>query len=132
MGTATFSVGDGTTVQYDLGLSFKIKYYVTEAIRKDEARLALITKVTEDTITEEVAKQVISTTEMTRVLKNALGDMIVSIDTLGINGVNNLQTLISAEDNDTTAVALKLVVNADGTLSLKKDIEIQWSTVGGA
>lgn len=127
MGTSSFSIGDGVLMQTSLGLSFKVKFYVTQATFKNDDLKKLIQSTSTDIISAGIENDIISFTEISKTIKNTLEEHVVSLDILGINGNVGLQTLIPLENDVKPMVALKLVIGADGQYMLKKDIEYEFA-----
>jgi hypothetical protein len=127
MGIAAFSVGNTTSVRFDLGLAFAVKLYVPDAVIKDDQLLGVIRTTVRTIIDSHVTTQVVSLTAMSQDIKTALGDNITAVDVLGINGTPALQTLLALEGDTSPMVAQKLVVKADGTLALEKDITVEFA-----
>lgn len=126
MGTALYSTEADKVVEYPLGLSFAFRMFVPRSVHQSAEQRMVITDTVESIVAAHVAQQVISMQAIATALKAALSDMVVSIDTLGINGDVSLQTLVSLEEDDVPIVARKLVVAADGTLSLQSDITLEF------
>jgi hypothetical protein len=126
IGSADFSLGNELTVRMSLGLGFKIVYYVTRAVNVDDALKTSMINTTERIIEEKMSKKTISLQDMSEELKAALKDNIESIDSLGINGVTTTQTLFVKDNDISPMVGRKLTLNQDGSLSLKRDITVEW------
>lgn len=126
MGTSSFSIGDGVITQTSLGLSFKVKFYVTEATYKSDDLKKLIKSTSTDIISAGIEDDIISFTDISTTIKDTLSEHVVSLDILGINGNVGLQTLIPQESDIKPMVALKLVIGADGQYALEKDIEYEF------
>lgn len=126
IGTSTFGLGNGSTAVLDLGLAFTIKYYITRGVMKDSALKKVIEERTKEVIDSHMSDPVISLTEISKDLKTTLSDHIVSIDALGINGSPTLQTLLIQEDDVSPMTASKLVYNPDGTMTMEKDISVEF------
>lgn len=131
MGTATFTIGNDVTRDYDLGMAFTIKYYVTKAVMADDVRKAAIAHVTESVIEENVSGDVISLTAISAQLRERLGSDIVSIDVLGINADPTLQTVSPTQVDARAMVSRKLILNKDGTVGMVRDIDVKFDVLLG-
>jgi hypothetical protein len=127
IGNAVFSLGNSEAATLDLGLSFSVRYYVRKAVMDDESLKKVIEDQTKAVIETHTGKEIISATAIASELKALLSDRVESIDALGINNNPALQTLIVLSKDAAPMVALKLAVNQDGSLGLKKDISIAFA-----
>lgn len=128
MGTTTYSLGNSVTTTLDLSLGFVVKYYVLESTLKDAAIIKMINVRTTSIIESYIGKEIISIVDMAAEMRAVLKDQILSVDVLGINGDEVLQTLIPLDTAVKPSVALKLNYDESSeTLSLKKDITIVYA-----
>lgn len=128
IGSATFEVGNGNQVIMGLGLSFAFKVYVSDVVVVDSEKKKLMTDVIHSVVEENMIKSKISLTEISEEIKSRLKDMIVSIDIGGVNGIPSLQTIFVTDTDAAPMVALKLVVDDSGQLTLVRDITIEWAS----
>ncbi len=126
MGETIYGIGDGAEIQLPLGLGFTIRFFVPIAVHRDDVRKESIRQQTVRTIESHMTKPVISLTGIAAELRSVLLSDITSIDVLGINGNLDLQTLIILEKGIEPMVAKKLSLNPDGSLSLVKDITVEF------
>ena len=126
LGSTLYSTGNNVTSYSSLGIAFTVRYYVSYAVFTNEALKKVIAQQTAAVIRTRVADSIISLTEIAKSLKSVLGDNIVSIDVLGINGQPDVQTLIPKETDATPMIAPILNVKDDGTLSLDEDVTVQF------
>lgn len=128
IGTANFAIGDGVNIIQNLDISFKMKLhvpaYVKNSIEYKELIESSVVKITESYLT----KKKISMTEIAAAIKDKLESYIDSVDVLGINGVEELQTIQVVDDDAITSVARVLKILQDGTLSLQKDIDVEFTS----
>lgn len=125
IGTAQFSRGNGELIDLDLGLGFTVSYYVTRAVMSSDDIKSVIEATTLSIIESHVSKSVISVTAISKDLQTALAANIVSVDAVGING-STVQTIIPKSPNVSPIVAQKLVIQADGSKTLEKDVSVEF------
>jgi hypothetical protein len=124
IGTTSFNLGDGKSVNLNIDLSFEIKFYVPIKVLEDANIRSLIENMTVAVIERHVSLSVISMTDASKELKSLLGDNVTSIDIGGINGTPSLQTLMPTENGIAPMVKLLLTIREDGRFVLKRDIKI--------
>ena len=127
IGLTQYGIGNGLLATLPLALGFIIRYFVSSSVMAQENLKALITATTIEVIEAHMKEPIISLTKVATELRNILGENITSIDVLGINGSPSLQTLIINEKNVEPMVALKLKINQDGTMSLVKDVAVEFT-----
>lgn len=124
LGLATYGIGGGKTIQLPLGLSFDLTFYVSDSILNDVTQRNLLTATTQQIITTAVTQNVISLTAITSSLQQTFDTKVSAIDVGGINGNTSLQTLSLVDTDAVSSVAIDIVVNSDGSLSLQPAINI--------
>ncbi len=128
MGRAPFSTGNATNITLDLGLSFSMQCIVPQSVYVDEASKVQIERIVFDATSTELGNELIAMTSISDRVRDIAGDRVASINVLGINGVTELQTLISLDPDATPMVSNVLYVKEDGTLALKPAISIQFKS----
>jgi hypothetical protein len=125
MGRSRFGLGDNKYVNMDLGLSFKLSFYVPEYVYIDNNILDMIRKVTINIINKNLNTTTISMTRISEEIKNTLGDYIYSMDIGGINNDIGLQTLL-IEDKSTRPIIKNKLVYENNILDLIEDVDIKF------
>jgi hypothetical protein len=127
MGTAIFSSGNKTPLTLNLGFSFALVAYVTQATLDSMALKTAIAADMVSIVQDEMTNPVISLTDIATTIKTQLSDTILSIDVTGIDGNQALQTVIVPSGTTTPIVAQQLVWDADtSTFSLQQAITISF------
>lgn len=129
LGNGTYIANGGSMVTLPLALSFHIKYYVSSGSITNTSLISAIRNQTVSTIKTHIAKSTISMTAIAEDLKKAIGDNVISIDVLGIQGDTALQTLIVVDGDSSPVVDVNLAVQDDGSVALEHDINIEFVTV---
>jgi len=126
IGTATFDLGDGHRVLQSLNMSFKMKIYVPEYIYNDlliqESIKQDVIKITE----QAILTKGISMVDIANKIKEQIGDIIISIDVLGINGTIALQTIFIVDEDAQASVANYLSISKNGEITLNKSVDIEF------
>ena len=126
IGQATFGLGDGRTSIQNLDMSFRMKLHVPQFVKNSEEYqktcITNIVSITEDALTTDK----INMTDIATLIKEKLSSYIDNIDVLGINGDKELQTIQVLNDDAQASVARVLKILKDGSLSLEKDITLEF------
>ncbi len=129
MGIGRYGVGNDLEVTGNLTISFKVKYYVHNSILTDYNVQDIIRTLTYQILETSMSSRIISITEIFENIRKELGDYIVKVDVLGINGDIELQTLIVLDEDTRPSIARKLSINKDNTIVLIPDIDIDFIAI---
>lgn len=127
MGTATFSLGNNVQTILNLGFSFNINVYVVQATLQNAT---LQTTIKNDIITiiqNEMSNNVISLTDIASSILSTLTESVLSVDVEGIDGNQNLQTVIVPSGTINPIIAQQLVWDeTSATMTLQPNITINF------
>ena len=126
LGSTKFELGGGVTRSFNLGIGFNILYYVNDSVIASQSQKDVIEVITNTVIDKYIAKRIISISEITTALRDTLGDTIDSLDSVGFNN-SSLQTFIVKENDVSPMVNLKLILQENGDLKLKRDVKISFA-----
>lgn len=129
IGKAIFSTKNDINIEHDLNIYLSFIVYVDKNINKDTQIKESFKQVILNIINTNIQNGFISISDIQKQIRKELDDQIISIDTLGISGDPELQTL-KCIDNDTQPILKqKLIYNSDQTLSLKPDLRLTFSPI---
>ena len=126
IGTAKFSVGDGVEVYQNLDMSFKLRLHVPAFVKNSLENQSMVSASTKNIIESYLSNNKISMTEVANIIRDKLRSYVDAVDVLGINGNQTLQTLTVIDDDAIISVAKILTILQDGTISLQKDVDIEF------
>lgn len=126
IGLSEFSIGDGRTIKQSLDMSFRMKLHVPSFVKNSEEIQTQIKNSIVSITERAIATSKTSMTDIANTIKAKLLSYIDNIDVLGINGDNELQTVHVLDDDSQASVARVLTILKDGTISLEKDITLDF------
>jgi hypothetical protein len=132
IGNVNYDTGGGVITSYPLGISFAFKIYISNYDPTQlyyQNLISLITTQTNSIISTALTLPTISQTNMSEDIVNAFPEDIISVDSLGMNGNPELQTLTPIGNSIAPTIALILVLNADGTVTLNPNITLTFVSV---
>lgn len=125
-GTAKFRGSSGETrvlpVQFSMEYGLHIASYVSSGIVKKDIIRGEIIKF----IKKALASGSINMASIAKTIMKELGDEIVCVDVLGINGDKTLQTMIPLEKDCYPQLRQILVQYEDGSIHVDHDLTINW------
>lgn len=127
MGLANFSTGNNATMQYNLGVSLTLVFYVSEAVRNNTDLCALIQTQTLSLLsTYMTTNTLISTNDIGTMLKTAFVGTVDAIDVSGLDNLDSVKTLCVAESGVQMSLAYILTVEPDGTTSMQPNVTMSF------
>lgn len=125
-GTAKFRGSSGETrvlpVQFSMEYGLHIASYVSSGIVKKDVIRGEIIKF----IKKALASGSINMASIAKTIMKELGDEIVCVDVLGINGDKTLQTMIPLEKDCYPQLRQILVQYEDGSIHVDHDLTVDW------
>jgi len=125
MGVTTYSVGDSVTIRAPLDLSFKFRLMVSDSVITDSKVKSAIEESVISIVEEYLTKDIISQTEITETIRDDIS-YVVSVDTLGINGSSDIQTLIPIDNAVRPTIKQELYLTADEDINIRKKVDIEY------
>lgn len=126
LGTATFKLDNLATTKIDLELSVKLKLYVQEHVISNQKLLRTLRDNVVNIVDNTVSSGIISIVEIADQIKEEAGGLITSVDVLGVNGDQTLQTLISVNDQVIPSLKTILTLNDAGEIITARDLELEF------
>lgn len=107
---------------------FGIDYYVTDNVRQNQELLAQI-KATTNTVIENylTSALTISTTDITKQLRETLGDNIKGVEMRGFENAQDTRIFTILDQNARATIAKRLIMSAEGKVGLENDISISYN-----
>lgn len=128
MGTAVFSAGNNVPLTLNLGFSFMVTLYVTQATLANPTLQNSIDADTLSIIQTEMSGSIISLTDIATSIKAQLSDAVKAVDVDGIDGNIALQTVIVPNDVVNPIIAQQLVWDDNaGVMTLKPNVTIKYA-----
>lgn len=107
---------------------FGIDYYVTDTVRQNQELLKQI-KSTTNTVIENylTTAAIVSTTDITKLLKESLGDNIKGVEMRGFENAQETRIFTILDENARATIAKRLIMSAEGKVELENDISISYN-----
>lgn len=113
---------DSTVVKIDSEVGFKVRYYVTNEVRRNTNLLTNITNITREVVVANLNRTTLSASAVLADLRARIGDDIIDVEMSGW-GENEDQFIYSVLDaSDKLTLKKKARVNPDNTISIVDDI----------
>jgi len=126
IGLSNFRLDNLTTTNIDLELSIKMKLYVQKHVVSDLKLLRSIRENVISIIDTTISSGVISIVDIAKEVKEQAGGLISSIDVLGINDQQTLQTLVSTDAEVIPSLKTILILNEAGEIVTSRDLELEF------
>lgn len=126
MGEAKILVDDGTEIQVPMRLSFKVTYFLDEATYNDFNIRQAIIRVTHEVINKHLENERVSRTDMLTDLKSQAGEGVLAVDIEKFGPEKNLTVFTTKDASVRCSVKRLLRVQADRTLKVVEDIDINF------
>lgn len=126
LGIGTFDQGDGWQVSLPLELDMRFRFHVRDYVLNDSDLKNSIKQTTISIIDKEVSDHDISLSDVAGIVKEKLGEYIVHIDVLGVNGITEMQTIAMIDTDARPSVRQRLEIGKDGSIQLNKAIDIEF------
>ena len=129
LGNAKFKTTGNNTIEMDLGLEISLKLYVFKHVIENADALTSIRNTVIDIIDEHVQTGSVSSTIIANTILAQMPGMVKYVDVMGINGQEELQTLIGVEGDILANLKEQLVLDADGTISTERALTLNFVDV---
>jgi len=129
LGNAKFKLSGNKTVELDLGMSVSLRLYVYKHVIEDARTLTSIRSTVIDIIDAHVATGVVSSTVIANTILDLMPTLVKYVDVLGINGQEELQTLLGVEEDILANLKEQLVIAEDGTISTERALTLEFVDV---
>ena len=107
---------------------FGVDYYVTDAVRQNQELLTQIKTTTDSTIEAYLSNATtISTSDITTLLKAALGDNIKGVEMKAFEDAYETRIFTILDPNARATIAKRLVMSAEGKVELENDVSISYN-----
>lgn len=126
LGIGTFDQGDGWQVSLPLELDMRFRFHVRDYVLNDSELRNSIRQTTISIIDKEISDHDISLADVAGTVKEKLGEYIVHIDVLGVNGITEMQTIAMIDTDARPSVRQRLEIGKDGSIQLNKAIDIEF------
>lgn len=121
-GLVRVRMADSTIAKIDSEVGFKVRYYVTNEVRRNTNLLTNITNITREVVVANLQRTTLSASAVLADLRARIGDDIIDVEMSGW-GVNEDQYIYSVLDtSDKLTLKKKVRVNPDNTISIVDDI----------
>lgn len=124
-----FRINNNTTISTSLELSFEFNCYVQQSTIDDESTLDNIENKIIDIVISHLSDDIISMTTIAADIQTTLSSYVVSIDSLSLNGLENIQTIMNINVDKSPKIGRKLVVGTDGRLTYEPLITINFKAL---
>jgi hypothetical protein len=124
MGYANFGVGAGKTINMPLELSFTVYIYVDVSVYNTQTLLSTIDKTVIAIINKSIQNNIISVSDITDAIKDALGTNVTAVEMGPISGRDDLRLISLQDAGSTPSIENLLYIETDGTVGRKPNITI--------
>lgn len=125
LGSTQVSLGDGILTTIPLTVSLGLKCYVGSDVAADTKLKSTITASIIAAIEPVIQTRQISLTDIAALIKEKI-EYVEFVDVTGINGDSSLQTVTFTDESVQPSVAQELYLTSDGTLAIKKAINVEF------
>lgn len=129
IGQVLVMVSDGVTQHIDIAQSLKVSFYVKNATYNDLSIRESINYRTVQILSDQLALQRVSISDMIIALKTEFQDTIDTVSITGLGGSYDLKLCLVNEDNVHLALKKLLVRQSDGELVINNDVTIEYIDV---
>lgn len=126
MGYTTYGVGNALTIKDLLTLSFAANVYVKSYVMDDTVLKTTIRAKIIDIIDVAIATGTISCIDIYNTVMVDLGDYVTSVDILGINGDQELQSLVVYTEDAIPSIKKVLKLSDDNVIYLDYDVTLEF------
>lgn len=128
MGSIKYQTGDGLEITLPLDLTMRFKAHVDRVVTTDAELKKSILSAVVAIINEQLKAEIISQNEMAKAIKGKVA-YIESIDTLGIEGDVDLQTLINTDTSAQPSLKKILSISEDNKLILTERLTFDYTSL---
>ena len=126
IGTALFKASSVLSESHDLEIGISITLHVIRRVISDRVlqnsiRTRIIT-ILDNMLTNEI----FSLTEVAEVISDDMSDLILSVDVNGIDGSENIQTMMHIEDGTVLNLKHRIDIVENGRLQLNRDLNLRF------
>ena len=129
MGYAKFRGNMGYAIYSDLNIEIGFRLHVESYITADITTKDIIRNNILKIIDAHIATGTISLTAIATEIQAAMGDMIIHVDVLGINGDVNTQTLLRADSSTIPHLGYRLTIGNDRVIRVERNLTLEYSII---
>jgi hypothetical protein len=129
LGDAEFRIGNATTVEMDLELTFKLRLFVYPHVTDDTELMASIRQTCIEIIDVHIQQGHLASTVIANTILSRMPSMVKYVDVLGINNNTNLQTLVRVNTDVLPSLKQRLAIAEDGTITTERALDLEFVTV---
>ena len=129
IGVGEFKHTSESNVVMRLDMTMDLRLHVEPRVMVNSHQRDMIESNIYSIVAKHLTQGSLSQTNISRDILNELGDSVIYVDILGINGMNDLQTLIPVDNTFSPYIKQDLYIKEDGTVGVKSGINIKWVVV---
>ena len=129
IGVGEFKHTSESNVTMRLDMTMDLRLHVEPRVMINSHLRDMIEANIYSIVAKHLTQGSLSQTNISRDILNELGDSVIYVDILGINGMNDLQTLIPVDSTFSPYIKQDLYIKEDGTVGVKSGINIKWVIV---
>jgi len=129
IGVGEFKHTSESNVVMRLDMTMDLRLHVEPRVMVNSHLRDMIESNIYSIVAKHLTQGSLSQTNISRDILNELGDSVIYVDILGINGMNDLQTLIPVDNTFSPYIKQDLYIKEDGTVGVKSGINIKWVVV---
>lgn len=126
VGLVRVMFSNGLETYLDAGQTFRVTLYVTTAVYNNYDLRKTLTVNTVKTISQELAKRIVSASNITDALKTSYKDDVISIALTGLGGNKNLNVVTLIDDAQRLSLRKLLITRNDETLGLEEGVTVDF------
>jgi hypothetical protein len=128
-GNAEFKGSGAETTIRPVQCAIELGLHIESYVHSSVTRKLIIRNEIIELILKDIKDGIINLAELAKTLVKELGDDIVYVDVLGINGDKTVQTLIPVEEDCYPQLKQILVLHDDGTIHVDHDLNLDWYVI---
>ena len=129
IGVGEFKHTSESNVTMRLDMTMDLRLHVEPRVMINSHLRDMIEANIYSIVAKHLTQGSLSQTNISRDILNELGDSVIYVDILGINGMTDLQTLIPVDNTFSPYIKQDLYIKEDGTVGVKSGINIKWVVV---
>ena len=126
LGNAKFNIGNWTEIIQPLAGSYKLRCHVPDVVLEDVKVETSLQESIIKILEREIQHEVISLSDIAKIIKNEIPEYVFSVDILGINNNFNLQTMSIMDTDSQPSLAQELWINKNGDTNIRKKVDIEF------
>ncbi len=126
LGMVKVIVGEERTLYLDAAQGFKVEFSVSAQVFRDGELRATLEEMAIKVIDDELKKPVVTTNNMVSMITEQAGSDIIAVKLTGLGGVAAHPVITMVDDASRLSIRRKAVDRADGTITVRDDVEISF------